>query len=296
MQVFLQLTEPHQREIFKSEFWARREQPSLQPPLGPGYRSRYDQLRELAVSDFDGLDQDAGKLVVRQGEPDSIQNFTDCNDVFKWVEVWTYTRDKGDVAQKTLYLFYRHAVGAPRRLWYPAIPQSDLMVSSTCLSGFAEACRSSGGTAGATGAGTARPNPNCPGSPSQSTCPNACAIAEAAAMIAVEGPRRRGVRRARHASPGRTRRTSPQLAESFVTTEEPGSEDAHGRGARTRRQRPRPGVARRDRHGGHAALRGGGRGGGRRRQAGAGAAAGTGIGERSRCRRTRSSPRRKPGR
>src|SRR5689334_19252553 len=115
VQVFLQLTEPAQRERFKNAFWARREQPTLQPPLGPGYRTRYEHLREIAASDFDGLQQEAGKLVVRQGEPDSIQNFTDCNELFKWVELWTYTRDKGGVAAKTLYLFYRPSVGAPRR-------------------------------------------------------------------------------------------------------------------------------------------------------------------------------------
>src|SRR4051812_39537372 len=44
--LYLQLTEPHQREIFKEEFWKRREQPGLQAPLGPGYRNRYEQLRE----------------------------------------------------------------------------------------------------------------------------------------------------------------------------------------------------------------------------------------------------------
>src|SRR5262249_30187061 len=70
VEVFLQLTEPAQRERFKNAFWARREQPTLQPPLGPGYRTRYDHLREVAKSDFDGLNQEAGKLVVRQGEPD----------------------------------------------------------------------------------------------------------------------------------------------------------------------------------------------------------------------------------
>src|SRR5262252_4469318 len=63
-QLFLQLTEPHQRELFKNAFWTRREKDGLQPPLGPGYRSRYDHLRELAASEFDGLTQDAGRLVV----------------------------------------------------------------------------------------------------------------------------------------------------------------------------------------------------------------------------------------
>jgi len=221
-QVFLQLTEPAQRERFKNAFWARREQPTLQPPLGPGYRARYQRLREIAASDFDGIDQEAGKLVVRQGEPSSIQNFTDCNDLFKSIELWTYTRDKGGVAQKTLYLFYRQAVGAPRKLWYPAIPQRDLIQPSTCLGSFAEACRSSGTAAGATGAGASRSSTNCPNTPAGTSCPNACAIAEAAAEISAKGlgaPEYAAL----DTPPPVDTEDLRQLAETFVTPEEPGT-------------------------------------------------------------------------
>ena len=34
--LFVQLTEAHQREIFREEFWQRREQAGLADPLGPG--------------------------------------------------------------------------------------------------------------------------------------------------------------------------------------------------------------------------------------------------------------------
>src|SRR6266581_8536679 len=42
--LFLELTESYQWEIFKQEFWARRENQKLSPPLGPGYKMRYEEL------------------------------------------------------------------------------------------------------------------------------------------------------------------------------------------------------------------------------------------------------------
>src|SRR5262249_21295409 len=68
---FLELTEPYQREAFKNDFWARRESADLQPPLGPGYRYRYEELRHLADDVYDGWRQDAGRLVLLFGEPAS---------------------------------------------------------------------------------------------------------------------------------------------------------------------------------------------------------------------------------
>src|SRR5438874_11779135 len=62
--LFLQLTEPRQREMFKAEFWKRREQPGLSPPLGPGYEVRYGHLRDLAATEYDGINSDAGRTVV----------------------------------------------------------------------------------------------------------------------------------------------------------------------------------------------------------------------------------------
>jgi Ca-activated chloride channel family protein len=181
--VFVQLTEPHQREVFKEEFWSRREKDGLQPPLGPGYRSRYDHFRELAASEYDGLGHDAGKLVVRQGEPDAVEKFDGCNEIFRSVEVWTYSREKSGAEAKTLYLFYRPAPGAPRRLWYPAIPQREVLASSACLSGFADACRSAQAPSGK----AAPANAACPNPESAKSCPGACAIAAAADTIAAKG-------------------------------------------------------------------------------------------------------------
>jgi GWxTD domain-containing protein len=126
--LFLQLTEPHQREIFREEFWRRREQPGSTPPLGPGYRNRYEHYRELAATEYGGLTSDPGRVVVLRGDPDSIQEFRDCNEVFRSVEVWTYSRAssasplQGDIQ----FLFYRPSFGAPLKLWYPAIPDREI--------------------------------------------------------------------------------------------------------------------------------------------------------------------------
>src|SRR5215472_11942511 len=64
--LFLQLTESHQREMFKTEFWKRRERLGLPVPYGPGYEKRYAQLREAAAATYDGLVSDAGRMVIRQ--------------------------------------------------------------------------------------------------------------------------------------------------------------------------------------------------------------------------------------
>ena len=72
--LFLELTEPYQREQFREEFWQRRELPGLPPPLGPGYRHRYEELRELADREYDGWREDAGRMVLRWGEPAAIEH------------------------------------------------------------------------------------------------------------------------------------------------------------------------------------------------------------------------------
>src|SRR4051794_22539079 len=88
--LFLELTESQQRERFKQRFWARRESMGLTPPLGPGYEKRYAELRDVAASQYEGLHSDAGRMVVRWGEPDSIEVLKDCNEVFREAEIWTY--------------------------------------------------------------------------------------------------------------------------------------------------------------------------------------------------------------
>ena len=93
--LFLELTEPHQREVFKEDFWQRRERQNLPPPMGPGYRQRYEELWHLAESEYDGWRQDAGRMVLRFGEPASILKFEGCEATFMALELWIYPNFAG---------------------------------------------------------------------------------------------------------------------------------------------------------------------------------------------------------
>jgi GWxTD domain-containing protein len=115
---FLDLAASYQREVFKEDFWQRREQPGLPIPLGPGYRYRYQELWELANSKYDGWRADAGRMVLRWGEPAAILT-PRCggSDVLRDVEVWTYN-NVGPNGRSTLrYIFYRSYSTGPRKLW-----------------------------------------------------------------------------------------------------------------------------------------------------------------------------------
>ena len=182
--LFVQLTEPHQREIFKEDFWKRREQDGLPEPLGPGYRNRYEQFREAAATVYGGLTSDTGRMVVLHGEPAGIQEFTDCNNVFRDLALWTYGRSspgfglRGEVQ----YLFYRAAVSAgPWKLWHPMLPDKEILLPSSCLNTIAEACRQAGSP------GTPSLDTFCPRNAVPQTCDGACAI-----VRIVEGIRLRG--------------------------------------------------------------------------------------------------------
>src|SRR4029453_5510765 len=167
--VFLQLTEPHQRELFKEDFWKRREQQGLTWPLGPGYRHRYEEFREAAKTTFDGIGSDAGNVVIRRGEPDAIEEFQSCNEVFRNLEVWTYGRARGNTTQTSLQLvFYRPTMGAPRKLWYPALPDSEILAPSSCLNTVAEACRQAGSRGSS--------SPGCGPASVPQTCDAACGL------------------------------------------------------------------------------------------------------------------------
>ena len=179
--LFLQLTEPHQREIFRDEFWKRREQPGLADPLGPGYRNRYQSFREAAASpEFEGLTSDAGRVVVIHGIP-VIQEFRDCNEVFRSVEVWTYPNQvRGMGTDKELqFLFYRPSFGGPRKLWYPAIPDQEILAPASCLASATLACRRAGTPGGAGGF--------CPKNAVPQTCDAACAIVQVIERIRARG-------------------------------------------------------------------------------------------------------------
>jgi Ca-activated chloride channel family protein len=190
--LFLQLTEPHQFVTFREEFWQRREQPGLPDPLGPGYRNRYESFRQAAATEYDGLTSDPGRVVVLHGIP-AIQEFRDCNEVFRSVEVWTYGNQRGGTGvQKELqFLFYRPSFGGPRKLWYPAIPERELFSPSSCLTTATQACRR-GGSATAppvsTGAMGAPSPTGCAPNAVAQTCDAACAI-----VMTIERIKARGV-------------------------------------------------------------------------------------------------------
>jgi GWxTD domain-containing protein len=124
--LYLQLTEPHQREIFKEAFWARREKANLVPPLGPGFRYRYQEVRELADTKYDGWRNDAGRMVIARGEPNEIETMTSCGDTLRDLEFWKYSNLGGSGRGKAEFLFYRPSPGTPRKLWYVGIPEEQL--------------------------------------------------------------------------------------------------------------------------------------------------------------------------
>ena len=114
--LFLELTEPYQREIFKPEFWARREVQGLPEPLGPGYRNRYEELRGLADTKYDGWRNDAGRMVLRYGEPADIKKVEGCDRIFRDLEIWTITPASARIGTAK-YIFYRPTFNAPRKIW-----------------------------------------------------------------------------------------------------------------------------------------------------------------------------------
>ncbi|HEY3124636.1 MAG TPA: GWxTD domain-containing protein, partial [Thermoanaerobaculia bacterium] len=128
---FLELQATYQREVFKREFWERRELPDLRLPLGPGYRFRYEELRRLADEKYDGWRQDAGRMVLRWGEPASILK-PKCvgEDVFD-VEVWTYN----NLGQSGPYL------KRPRQLWTLNDSASQVFYPNSCRRSFSDLTR-----------------------------------------------------------------------------------------------------------------------------------------------------------
>ena len=133
---FLLLNQPHEREIFKEEFWKRREKDGLLFPLGPGYRRRYEELLRIADEKYDGRREDAGRMVLVHGEPASINALEDCQDMFRDLQVWTYTGPTAGNRGELQYLFYRRAPLAPRKLWDVTVPDSDVFQPGSCRKHF----------------------------------------------------------------------------------------------------------------------------------------------------------------
>lgn len=159
--LFLKLTEPHQREIFKEAFWARREQPNLPPPMGLGYRHRYPELRQLADEKYDGWRNDAGRMVIAHGEPAGIDELNECGDMMRNLEVWTYAGLGGSGRQQTRHLFYRPSMAGARRLWHTGIPESELYNPGTTPLTMAQQVQECAGGQMPLGGGLPRPNHEC---------------------------------------------------------------------------------------------------------------------------------------
>jgi GWxTD domain-containing protein len=135
---FLDLAASYQREVFKEDFWQRREQPGLPIPLGPGYRYRYQELWELANSKYDGWREDAGRMVLRWGEPAAILKPTcSSEDVFD-VEVWTYNNLGRSGRTTARYIFYRRYRGGPRRLWTLNDSDAQVFYPNPCRKNFGD--------------------------------------------------------------------------------------------------------------------------------------------------------------
>jgi Ca-activated chloride channel homolog len=213
--LFLQLTEPHQREIFKEDFWKRREQQGLPDPLGPGYRNRYESLRDAAATTYGGLNSDMGKMVVLRGEPLGVQEFLECSNVVRDIQVWTYRRaNTPGLSSDMLFLFYRSSPGAGGwHLWLPMMPDSELLNPMACLRSIADACRPEGSPA-PPAAGT-----TCPNNIRPQTCQDACNIVRIVQSIRLEGD---GAVAAALAEPPKVEVEGlERLAEQFPTVGDP---------------------------------------------------------------------------
>ncbi len=136
---FLELTQPYEREKFRLEFWQRRERDNLQPPLGPGYRYRYEELRRLADSQYDRWPNDAATMVIRYGEPADIMKVVGCDQVFReGLEIWTYNMVGTLSYQTRRYIFYRRSLMEPRQLWTVGTPESHVFAPMSCRKTFQE--------------------------------------------------------------------------------------------------------------------------------------------------------------
>jgi GWxTD domain-containing protein len=134
---FLLLTQPHEREIFREEFWKRREREGLPPPLGPGYRRRYEELVRRADEVYDGRTQDAGRMVIAHGEPASIE-VIECDIMFRHLEIWTYSDPLPGIHSARRYFFTGISPGLPRKLWRLGDSDGDILQPGSCRKNLEE--------------------------------------------------------------------------------------------------------------------------------------------------------------
>lgn len=136
---YLELTETYQRDDFREKFWQRRELPDLPPPLGPGYRQRYRELRGLVDSRYDGWRSDAGRIVIRFGEPsDVLKPNCQGDDVFRELEVWTYTNAGASGRGQRRFILFRPHAGSALQMWTVLDGDAKVFLPSSCRKGFAD--------------------------------------------------------------------------------------------------------------------------------------------------------------
>ena len=75
-------------------------------------------------------------MVIAHGEPGSIETLDDCRDMFRDLEIWTYTEPSPGVSGAKRYFFYRRSPDAARRLWTVADPDSDVFKPESCRQHF----------------------------------------------------------------------------------------------------------------------------------------------------------------
>jgi Ca-activated chloride channel family protein len=141
---FMTLAEPHQRETFREEFWKRREREGLPYPMGPRYRERYAELRRIADDQYDGWRHDAGRMILRYGEPTALKKLDDsCGRQFNNLEIWVY-QDSAMGRSAMKFFFYRRSSVEPRKMWDVSVPQEEVFAHGSCrktFEGLSLACR-----------------------------------------------------------------------------------------------------------------------------------------------------------
>ena len=178
--LFLQLTEPHQFvESSRRSSGSGANSPGSPDPLGPGYRNRYESFRQARGDRVRGAHERrrTGRRAPRRSR--LIQEFRDCNEVFRSVEVWTYAqpdaaarasrgasipllsaRHSADRASSGIRRFPSARSSLPPRAWRP----------------LTQACRRRRRSAGRDGGRPGRRRRNgCPNNAVPQTCDAACA-------------------------------------------------------------------------------------------------------------------------
>ncbi len=77
-------------------------------------------------------------MVIAHGEPGSIETLEECRDMFRELEIWTYTEPAPGISGAKRYFFYRRSAGEARKLWTVADPESDVFQPGSCRKNFSD--------------------------------------------------------------------------------------------------------------------------------------------------------------